>query len=605
VVKRGYLFLYMTPPAEEGHMNQPLRLVSSLLAAIALASAPRAAAFTDLTQGRALTAVDRTNPKSDRIGFNWTRDPALLAIPHSPLCPTETKLRIVTDAEVLPELTLDCSKWTISGAGFVYKDSVPTTGLRRVLRLRAGSLSVMVKGPGYSEDPIDGPVAFVETRVRIGATEYCGRWAQPPGKIRKNVAGTTRIAGPTAACQVQCGNGITEEGEECDDGNAASGDGCDVNCTVTACGNGIVTAGEACDDGNAASGDGCRADCTVEVCGDGIVDAGESCDDGNVAPGDCCSTSCAFEAAGSPCADDGNLCTDDACDGAGACQHPANTAPCNDGDGCTIADVCAGGTCGGTLRAPWLNEIDYDDFFGVLDDRDEFVEIAGPAGTDLGGYQLVHVEGGTRSDCLTPHVAPFPLVGEPHMIATIPPGTVLGDDTGTGIGFYVACFTNTSTNVVNLPACDDVLPAPRLDSNLLNGDLLNRDTIFDCADGLLLLDPNDDYVDAVSWEGIVPALGAYGPFFHVQPPYAIPRDEGWLVGVSIEKTSSTLERAQGASEWIDPSESAACVSQGAGPTPPPACPTLTRSPGAENSQQTLECGSPCAAFLDRPPALLD
>ena len=34
-------------------------------------------------------------------------------------------------------------------------------------------------------------------------------------------------------------------GEQCDDGNLVSGDGCDANCTVTACGNGIVTAGRA------------------------------------------------------------------------------------------------------------------------------------------------------------------------------------------------------------------------------------------------------------------------------------------------------------------------------------------------------------------------
>src|SRR5262249_9633276 len=160
---------------------------------------------------------------------------------------------------------------------------------------------------------------------------------------------------------------------------------------------------------------------------------------------------------------------------------------------------------------------------------------------------------------------------------------------GTGIGFFVACYANSSTNVVNIPACDVVFPASRTDSNLENGDLLNRDTVVDCADGLLLLDAGDNYVDAVSWEGIVPALGTDGPFSDVTPPYSIPRDEGWLAGVSIEKTSSTLARAQSASEWIDPSESAACVNQGAGPSPPPACPTHTWSPGIENPQQTLAC----------------
>ncbi|MFM7141440.1 MAG: DUF4215 domain-containing protein [Alphaproteobacteria bacterium] len=57
-----------------------------------------------------------------------------------------------------------------------------------------------------------------------------------------------------------CGNGILESGEECDDGNAADGDGCTTDCTV--CGNGSVTAPESCDDGNLVSGDGCAADCT-------------------------------------------------------------------------------------------------------------------------------------------------------------------------------------------------------------------------------------------------------------------------------------------------------------------------------------------------------
>lgn len=49
------------------------------------------------------------------------------------------------------------------------------------------------------------------------------------------------------------------------------------------CGNGYVDSGEECDDGNEVSGDGCSASCTTEaaVCGNGIVERGEGCDDGN------------------------------------------------------------------------------------------------------------------------------------------------------------------------------------------------------------------------------------------------------------------------------------------------------------------------------------
>ena len=65
---------------------------------------------------------------------------------------------------------------------------------------------------------------------------------------------------------VVCGDGIVEDGEQCDDGNTVDGDGCSSTCTIEACcGDGIVEPGEECDDGNNTSGDGCSADCHVEL----------------------------------------------------------------------------------------------------------------------------------------------------------------------------------------------------------------------------------------------------------------------------------------------------------------------------------------------------
>jgi len=58
----------------------------------------------------------------------------------------------------------------------------------------------------------------------------------------------------------------------------------------------------------------------IAQCGDGVVQAGEACDDGNTSPGDCCDATCAVEADESPCADDGSVCTADVCR-AGACAH--------------------------------------------------------------------------------------------------------------------------------------------------------------------------------------------------------------------------------------------------------------------------------------------
>ncbi len=57
-------------------------------------------------------------------------------------------------------------------------------------------------------------------------------------------------------------------------------------------------------------------------CGNGVIDPGEQCDDGNSASGDCCSAGCQFEPAGSVCNDDGLVCTADACNGTGTCDHP-------------------------------------------------------------------------------------------------------------------------------------------------------------------------------------------------------------------------------------------------------------------------------------------
>jgi len=79
-------------------------------------------------------------------------------------------------------------------------------------------------------------------------------------------------------------------------------------------------------------------------CGNGELGAGEDCDDGDALSGDCCSSTCTLDSEGTACTDDFDICTDDVCDGSGSCEHVDNTAPCSDAFGCGTGN-CAADAC--------------------------------------------------------------------------------------------------------------------------------------------------------------------------------------------------------------------------------------------------------------------
>ncbi|HET6336337.1 MAG TPA: hypothetical protein VFG30_24110 [Polyangiales bacterium] len=64
---------------------------------------------------------------------------------------------------------------------------------------------------------------------------------------------------------VICGDSVVGPGEQCDRGPVASAE-CNSDCTTPACGNNRLESlsGEECDDGNVVSGDGCSLICRVE-----------------------------------------------------------------------------------------------------------------------------------------------------------------------------------------------------------------------------------------------------------------------------------------------------------------------------------------------------
>ncbi len=95
------------------------------------------------------------------------------------------------------------------------------------------------------------------------------------------------------------------------------------------CGDGILDPGETCDDGdnnNDTQANACRTDCSLPTCGDAVVDSGEECDDGNLIDDDACSRACArtAEFLCEPCTANAD------CGGEGAC------AVLNDGNFCGI-----------------------------------------------------------------------------------------------------------------------------------------------------------------------------------------------------------------------------------------------------------------------------
>lgn len=178
-------------------------------------------------------------------------------------------------------------------------------------------------------------VALAACAGSPGATECATGITCPEG---------TKCAAVQPVCITNdCGDGIVQSTEKCDDGNILDGDGCAANClSREECGDGVLNsaAGEVCDDGNTVGGDGCSADCrSIEICGNGIRDINEVCDDGNTVPGDGCSGNCkSTEVCGNGIVDINEKCDDggepggcnDDCQGGTGCRDGAID---KDGDG--------------------------------------------------------------------------------------------------------------------------------------------------------------------------------------------------------------------------------------------------------------------------------
>jgi cysteine-rich repeat protein len=139
------------------------------------------------------------------------------------------------------------------------------------------------------------------SQLDVRGCHYCGNGrregpdAVPPGTEECDAGdlggATCQLGGPLmctggtlaeGGCRLdrsgcwECGNDRLDPGEECDDANTQSGDGCSASC-VSECGNGTLEGDEHCDDGERLNGDGCSSLCTSEMPYDGGGDDAREC----------------------------------------------------------------------------------------------------------------------------------------------------------------------------------------------------------------------------------------------------------------------------------------------------------------------------------------
>ncbi len=197
-----------------------------------------------------------------------------------------------------------------------------------------------------------GSVSFTATsgqtrlRLRTEASQSCG------GNWIDNV----RL---DQVCFTQCGNGVLDEGEGCDDGaaNGATPCGCQVGCQLTAagasCPQGVCNGEPAapacveCLSDAQCGGDRLICDINNNICVSCLDDAG--CDDGNGCTVNTCEAGrCVFppEPARTTC--DGGICDGDP--GSPECVECLASADCADDNPCT-RDLCFDGSCADVVES--------------------------------------------------------------------------------------------------------------------------------------------------------------------------------------------------------------------------------------------------------------
>ncbi len=286
-------------------------------------------------------------------------------------------------------IAVDCDDGDACTTGDVCKSGACSPGVAKVCN----------DGNVCTTDSCDPATANCLTAPAAGACEdgnactlndTCADGACAPGTTKTcndNNVCTDDLCDPATGCTAVNNTASCAPGDTCELGTCSGGScqttgqvGCDdANpCTKDTCTPGVgcvftpITDGTTCSTGTACiTASTCQVgvctkgtttdctdgkDCTTDGCDpvNGCFWSANTdpCDDGNACTvGDVCKNgACKSGAAIDPkvTCDDSNPCTDDSCDTIKGCVHANNTTACDDGSKCTTNDVCGAGTCAGT-----------------------------------------------------------------------------------------------------------------------------------------------------------------------------------------------------------------------------------------------------------------
>jgi arylsulfatase A-like enzyme len=158
---------------------------------LAVALAARCEAFEyPLFGGRTVRFHAGDRPEATVI---FSGDAALAKV-ADPRCPAESSVRIVSSADDVKEIALDCHKWRQSAHGYRYLDPSGSAGGVTRIVLAGTRLSISLR----RDFPADAAPRFVEAALTVGADSYCGRFATPA----RQFADARAVRGPSQACRL-------------------------------------------------------------------------------------------------------------------------------------------------------------------------------------------------------------------------------------------------------------------------------------------------------------------------------------------------------------------------------------------------------------------